>query len=148
MRGERRPPQGEARRARQLGARGSRPSCGRGRTPPCLPRTARESRRGRGRAARDRVARRVACGCRRDDSTRFAESDEIAQALELSGEHLPAERRQPVVPPSLVIGLDGWTTPRLVDESVLLEASDGAVEITRLELDTAAGVLEDVLSDA
>src|SRR5262245_39763926 len=119
MRGERRPPQGEARRARQLGARAPPPSCGRDRTPPCLPHTARESPRGRARAARDRVARRVSCGFRRDDSPRLAESDEIAQALELSGEHLPAEGRQPVVPPSLVIGLNGWTTPGLVDESVL-----------------------------
>jgi hypothetical protein len=82
-----------------------------------------------------------------DDSTFLAESHECAQTLELCGKHTASEWRQAIVAAALVVAVVA-PAARLVDQLVVLEAADGAIEISRLERDLAVRVRENILPDS
>src|SRR6185503_9350369 len=93
--------------------------------------------------------RRVpSCRRRRNDFSANAQLDERAQPLELRGEDAAAERCQAIVASPLVVVGERRATFGLVDQSVGFEATDGAIQVSRLELDRAVGVLDDVLANA
>jgi hypothetical protein len=82
-----------------------------------------------------------------DDAAFLTEPHECTQTLELRGKYAPSEGRQAIVAAALVVGVVA-TAARFVDELVVLEAPDRAVEISRLERDLAARVSENILSDS
>jgi len=82
-----------------------------------------------------------------DDAVFLTESHEGTQTLELCGKHAASERCQSIVAAALIVCIAG-PTARLVDELVVLEAADRAIETSRLERNVSAGVREHILSDA